>query len=184
MASVVSICNRALVLVGAKTITAITENSKEARLANHLFDGTRDAELRRHPWNFAVKRAILAPSTETPKWGFRYSLDLPADCLRVLGFDGEPVYRLEGRAVLTDEAALYLRYIARIADPNIYTPQFIEVLSVKLAIEMAYSLEGKANRVDQLQTMYSNMLKDARFVDATEDAQEAVESSEWEDIRR
>lgn len=184
MASVVGICNKALILVGAKTITAITENSKEGRLCNTIYETVRDAELRRHPWNFAVKRATLSPSADTPKWGYTYAHELPTDCLRVLGFDYELTYRLEGRSILTNETVVNLRYLAKIQDPNLYTPQFIEVLATKLALEIAYSLEGKANRIDALTKGYTDALRDARFVDATEDQIEQLESSEWEESRR
>jgi len=184
MASVVGICNKALILVGAKTITSITENGKEARLCNTVFDTTRDTELRRHPWNFAVKRATTAPSADTPKFGYAYSHDLPPDCLRLLDIAGDIDYRLEGRSILTNEAAVNIRYVSRVTDPNMYTPQFIEVLAAKLALELSYSLEGKAATIDRLTNGYQSALRDARFVDATEDHIEAIDASEWENARR
>ena len=55
MPSVVDICNEAMDLLGAATITALTENSKEARLCNRRFSTVRDATLRSHPWNCLQK---------------------------------------------------------------------------------------------------------------------------------
>ena len=60
MASVVGICNRALEKLGGGYIAALTEASKEARALNRAYDYVRDAVLRAHPWNFAIKRASLA----------------------------------------------------------------------------------------------------------------------------
>ena len=54
MPSVVDICNEAMDLLGAATITALTENSKEARLCNRRFETVRDAVLRAHTWNVAT----------------------------------------------------------------------------------------------------------------------------------
>ena len=54
MPSVVDICNEAMDLLGAATITALTENSKEARLCNRRFPTVRDQVLRAHPWNTAI----------------------------------------------------------------------------------------------------------------------------------
>ena len=48
MPSVVDICNEAMDLLGAATITALTENSKEARLCNRRFETVRDAVVRAH----------------------------------------------------------------------------------------------------------------------------------------
>ena len=56
MASEVDICNRALSKLGAARITSLTEDSVNARACNAMYESVRDAELRAHPWNFAMKR--------------------------------------------------------------------------------------------------------------------------------
>jgi len=84
MASVVQICNSALNQLGASSITALTENSKNARLCNERYETIRDAVFRSHPWNCLIKRVQLAKDTDTPAWGFSFQYTLPADCLRVL----------------------------------------------------------------------------------------------------
>jgi hypothetical protein len=88
MSSVVDICNEAMDLLGAATITSLTENSKEARLCNRKFELTRDAVLRAHPWNAAIARAELAANSVGPAFGFTHQFQLPADpyCLRVLSY--------------------------------------------------------------------------------------------------
>lgn len=64
------ICNRALNHCGADhQLTLITDNSKNARLLSKVYARLRQAELRRNPWNFAIKRAMLRPvSTTTVLW--------------------------------------------------------------------------------------------------------------------
>ncbi len=88
MPSVVDICNEAMDLLGAATITALTENSKEARLCNRRFSTVRDATLRSHSWNCAIARADLAADSTAPSFGFANQFPLPTDpfCLRVLSF--------------------------------------------------------------------------------------------------
>ncbi|BCV03963.1 MAG: hypothetical protein CM15mV76_490 [uncultured marine virus] len=46
MASVVDICNSALNLLGASTISALTEDSKNARLCNQRYEPIRDRMFR------------------------------------------------------------------------------------------------------------------------------------------
>jgi hypothetical protein len=58
MPSVVDICNESLDLLGAATITSLTQNSKEARLCNRNFEPVRDAVFRAHPWNVATMYKI------------------------------------------------------------------------------------------------------------------------------
>ena len=59
MASVVDICNSALNLLGASTITTLTEDSKNARLCNQRYEPIRDRTFRSHAWNCLTKEFSL-----------------------------------------------------------------------------------------------------------------------------
>ncbi len=59
MATDEEIVNLALVQIGADRITSLTQETKNAREANAIYDLVRDATLRAHPWNFAIKRVAL-----------------------------------------------------------------------------------------------------------------------------
>ena len=60
MASVVDICNSALNLLGASTISALTDDTKNARLCNQRYEPIRNRIFRSHSWNCLVKRVQLA----------------------------------------------------------------------------------------------------------------------------
>ena len=60
MASVVDICNSALNLLGASTISALTDDSKNARLCNQRYEPVRNRIFRGHAWNCLTKRVQLA----------------------------------------------------------------------------------------------------------------------------
>ena len=137
MPSVVDICNEAMDLLGAATITALTENSKEARLCNRRFVTVRDSVLRTHTWNVAVTRATLAQDTDPPAFGFTYQYSLPTDpyCLRVLSFwnsnvnndvaayDSNVMFKIEGRKVLSNEGTCSIIYISSLylgAEESVY----------------------------------------------------------------
>ena len=64
MASEVDIANRALQKLGAESIVSLTQDSENARACNLCYEPIRDAELRAHPWNFAIKRASLAADSK------------------------------------------------------------------------------------------------------------------------
>ena len=66
----INIVNRALGLLGAEFISSLTEDTKAARFANELFDDTRDALFRQHPWNCCIKRASLSKTSNTPAYYF------------------------------------------------------------------------------------------------------------------
>ena len=60
MASVIDICNKALDKLGQNPIISLTDGNKAANLCTRNWPLVRDQVLREHPWNFAMKRAILA----------------------------------------------------------------------------------------------------------------------------
>lgn len=84
MASKVSICNLALLRIGAAQIQDITESSNEAYYCNAFYDDVRKEVLRDHPWNFAtaVEAPALLSNEEPPDW--TYAFRKPSGCLRLL----------------------------------------------------------------------------------------------------
>ena len=84
MASVVNICNSALNLIGASTISALTEDTKNARLCNQRYEPVRNRVFRSHNWNCLVKRVQLAQNSTAPAVEYDYAYALPSDSLRVL----------------------------------------------------------------------------------------------------
>lgn len=63
------IVNRALQRVGAARITALTDNTKNAKECAFCYDKLRRAELRRNVWRFATRRVIMrAVGTALQTW--------------------------------------------------------------------------------------------------------------------
>jgi hypothetical protein len=54
------IVNKALIRLGAKTITALNDGSNNANVANEIYADTRDDLLRTHEWGFAEKVSALS----------------------------------------------------------------------------------------------------------------------------
>ncbi len=57
----VDIANRALQRCGARRITTLTDDTKNAKEVNFCYDKLRRAELRRNLWRFAIRRVMLRP---------------------------------------------------------------------------------------------------------------------------
>jgi hypothetical protein len=169
MASVVQICNSALNQLGAGAITALTENSKNARLCNARYETVRDAVFRSHPWNCLVKRLQLAQDSNTPAWGFTYQYTLPSDCLRVLGInDYDSDYKIEGRKLLISTSAVKLIYISQVTDPNEMDVLLRETISAGLAADIAYAITANLQIAKLFNEKYGLKLSEARHADASE----------------
>lgn len=66
MATDLSICNSALIKLGANIITSLDQNSKEAILCKAQYPIVLARALQAHPWNFAIKRVTLQKMVTNP----------------------------------------------------------------------------------------------------------------------
>lgn len=191
MATDVTIVNAALIRLGEATITALSDETKPARLANAIYADVRDAVTRAHPWNFAIARAELSANASAPTWGYANAYDLPGDpdhCLRVLTVEGEDEvtgrWTIEGRQILSDlSAPIRLVYLRRIDAPDDTDPLFREALSARLARELAEPL-GKSTSLQQaMGELYEAKLREARSADGQEGTPELIAAAGWLDSR-
>ena len=191
MASTVDICNSALNLLGASTISALTEDSKNARLCNQRYEPVRNRVFRSHAWNCLHKRVQLAQNSTAPVVEYSYAYALPSDCLRVLKIHNGTTdsiassldYKLEGRNIVSDEGTIYLIYIALDTDPNNYDTYLQESISHQLAADIAYAVTNNATLANNYMTRADERLREARFIDATENSLGTIESNEFTDAR-
>jgi len=191
MASVVDICNSALNLLGASTISALTDDSKNARLCNQRYEPVRNRVFRSHAWNCLHKRVQLAQNSTAPVVKYSYAYALPSDCLRVLkvhngstdSIKSDIDYKLEGRNIVTNEGTVYIIYIAIDTDPNNYDTYLQESISHQLAADLAYAVTNNATLADKYMVRADERLREARFIDATENSLGTIESSEFTDAR-
>ena len=191
MASAVDIANSALNLLGASTISAFTDDSKNARLINQRYEPVRNRVFRSHAWNCLHKRVQLAQNSTAPVVEYSHAYALPADCLRVLKVHNGTTdsiksaidYKLEGRNIVTDEGTVFIIYIALDTDPNNYDTYLQESISHQLAADLAYAITNNATLADKYMTRADERLREARFIDATENSLGTIESSEFTDAR-
>ncbi len=64
-AGALSICNQALLNLGAEKIISFTDGSVASTLCNDKWATVRDAVLRSHPWNCVIKRGTLTVSVKS-----------------------------------------------------------------------------------------------------------------------
>ena len=191
MASVVNICNSALNLIGASTISALTEDTKNARLCNQRYEPVRNRVFRSHNWNCLIKRVQLAANSTDPVVEYAKSYALPSDCLRVLKIHNGTTdsiasdldYKIEGKNIVTDQTTVYLVYIALDEDPNNYDTYLREAISHQLAADLCYAITNNATLSNNYMTRADERLREARFIDATENSLDTVEANEFTDAR-
>lgn len=186
-ASVISICRGALDLLGDYAITALTDDSKQARLCNRHYESVRDAVLRAHEWNCAIKRASLAADSAAPAFGFTKQYTLPTDCLRVLPLtvDGEPdgvpvKHRIEGRKIVCDASApLPVRYIMRQTDVAQFDSLLVKAIEARLAWQICWSLTESRSLQAEKRADYRATMAEAARADGLEGTPIEPPESSW-----
>jgi hypothetical protein len=174
MADKLEIMNVALARIGANSITSETEGSTEARLVVNHWSIARLAVLREHAWNFAATDVELAQVAGYAGFEFKYAYALPADCVRLLQFYGNPTFRVQGGRVLTNEPVCKIKYVADITDTSKWDASFSDVLAQRLAVDIAYALTKSQAAADSAYALYTNKLRVAKHTDATEDTMDAL----------
>ncbi len=155
MPSETDVLNDALGQIGANRISAIDDGSINANHCLTFYPMLRDSALRSHHWNFAMKRVELAQVAATPAFEFQFQYTLPADCLKVVEYNGASLdtsqltlleavqpgrYKIEGRRLLTNDGEVKIVYISRVTDPNVMDAVFVQALSTWLASKLALAI--------------------------------------------
>jgi hypothetical protein len=175
--SAVSICSNALLDVGAQTIASFDEATDRATIVANRWESVRDATLRAHPWNCAVRRVILAPEVGTPAFDYAYAFVLPGDWLRTLqvGEYGEEIdYRTESGQILAHVTALRLRYIWKNTEPASWDAMLIEAMTKAMSAAIAYPITQSTSFAQTKRDEYVEFMKQTRSVDGQDDPPEQL----------
>ena len=170
MATSISICSNALLMLGAKTINSFDEDSDRAKLVATLWPSFLAWILRNHYWNCAKKRVILSPEVETPAFDWAYQFILPADWVRTLNV-GERVavedFEQMGNRILFNSNVLYLTYISDSVTQ--YDNELVNLLEVGMAARMAYAITQSASLQEARMQEFKLALRSARAVDGMDE---------------
>jgi len=186
MSSNVEICNIALSRIGDTLITDLNENSKQARTCKLLYEPERDLLLHSHYWNFAMKRKSLAQLSEAPDFEYDYQYQLPTDYLRDRElYESTANYVIEGDRLLINEDVVYLKYIARITDPNKFNPAFLICLALKMGAELSIRLADSKTLKKLTLQEYLMQIREAYRLNAIEgNPPEDMDDTDWQSAGR
>ena len=199
--SAVQICTFALDHLKQKPITALTGDNlplAASTCARH-YDQARRAVLESHPWNFAIKRKQLTPDATAPVFGYSFAYNLPPDFIRLLTLGDDAIllitptalYQVEGGQLLTGaeftvdtSGTQNVRYVFDQTNVNKFSPLFIEVLALELAVNMAYAFTGLGNRVAQIKKLLDDKAPRAYAIDGQQRPPTRIQNSRFRRARR
>lgn len=180
------VANMALGVLVEAPIASLDDNNKAARLLNLHYETTRQAELIKHAWSFAIFRSELDAMPEAlDGTTYSYAYAVPDDALRILPLtdSGEAhgvsiPWKQEGGVLLSNyEAPRLVRYIGNLTDPGDWNPLFVEALAARLAMKIAMPLTNKASNLQGAKVAYEEAISEARRVNAIESGSVAAAQS-------
>tara|TARA_R110002012_G_scaffold75971_1_gene191863 strand:- start:36930 stop:37559 length:630 start_codon:yes stop_codon:yes gene_type:complete len=177
------IANLALSNLGEARIQSLTEDSSRARACSARMDNVLESILRMHVWNSALERQELVRG-ETPIFGWNYSYQLPADCIKVVEVEPVSKFQVEKKYLLSNETSLYLLYVATPTDINNLDSLLAEAVAMKLAVEVAETLTSKAGLKQEMMQKYVISLQEARSANSNDRTPEHRERSSWLDSKK
>lgn len=132
-------------------------------------DSVRDRLLGLYAWRFARKKAVLSTSS-AGAFGWKYSHELPEDCLRVLSvhshsvpFDGEPDdFEEAGKLIYSNLLTPEIRYTARVEDMSKWPGVFADVFCYSLAEEIVLATTGNPDTIQLLEAKAQNLIQNAQ----------------------
>lgn len=181
MASEVSICSNALMMLGKDPISSLDEDSDRARYCANLWPLLRDWLLRKHFWNCAMKRVLLSPLNKAPAFEYTAQFPIPPDFLRVYQV-GHPKavitdFQIEtgesgSRVILANASALPLRYVFRNENPDYWDAGLVHVAIHHMAALLAYPVTQSTTLRDSMKQDAMRELREAKAIDGQENPSE------------
>lgn len=179
-ASDIEVVNRSLTLLGVDPINSMSDPTKAASTANRLYNDTRAAVFRAHPWNCLIRRASLPLDAVKPTYGYENQFVLPNDFLRLVGIeDQNGLFSIENRKILYDGEIMRITYVALLTDVPSYDTLLVDALAARLASDMALPLLQSSQSMEQMWQLYELKLREAKFVDAQENSQQVLDADYW-----
>jgi len=182
------ICNQALVLVGANTITSFSQNTTESIVANQLYETTLEDLLTKCRWRFASKQIQLSKNTTNPDARYESSYALPSDAIiihTITVSDQVIIYDRYGQNIFTNTTSSDTVIADYTFQPSesIFPPYFAKVL----VFELASLFAGAIARNDQLANLYSAravaQLQQAKAIDSQAQTTRRVQVDRFRNVR-
>ncbi|QDX16417.1 hypothetical protein C6W84_17049 (plasmid) [Acinetobacter baumannii] len=183
MTTKTDIANQALLMIGADSITSFEENTMTARRMRSVYDSSRKALLRLHPFQCATKRIKLAPLFVKPEFEYSYQYQLPDDLIRIINANTED-YVVEADRLLSNSNQLNLVYVYDNKNEESYDSLFTECLVLYLASKITKATTGSQGTSDSYYMQCQELIKQAKAVQAQEvPSQQFFKDSDYSLIR-
>lgn len=182
MPSLVDIYNKALGHVGAKRVMSVEDNNNRRQICDDMYEFALRSTLEAREWTFASLRANLLPDPSiTPPWGYNYGYHQPNLCLRVTELrygrrTQDIAWEVEGDFIYSTTPTISIKYNTLVENTNKFSPNFVEMLSLKLASDICIPITENRTLRQELLAQYMMLLEEASALDGLQASRERLRS--------
>lgn len=154
MASKLGLYNSALLILGERKLSGLSEAREPRRALDDAYDDVVGYCLERGFWNFAM-RAIQADSSPsvTPTFGYNYAFAKPADFVRLHSFGATETFNPPLMTIVDEPNywyanvdPLYVRYVSNDTayglDLSLWSNTFADYVAHRLAVKTCKRITG------------------------------------------
>lgn len=142
----IEICSTALTMLGADEITTFTDETREAKICNRLYELTVRNCLSDRNWSFAQNSVQLNKLSAIPLFGYSAAFQLPTDYLRLVGKDNPSLpHSIKEKYLYCDASEVKVNYVFRLSEEK-FPPHFTMYVVHSLCKILAISLMEDENK--------------------------------------
>lgn len=165
MSRKMEIIKASMVLIGANPINNTSEGT-EGVVAEVLYESTYRALISSYAWRFATKKTKLSKLTDEPLNSYKYTYQLPADTILVVGTMHNSDYEIYEDKLYSNWDKLEIDYRFRVNETNL-PPHFVTTFQYLLASKFAIPITENAQKAQLYANEFERELLKAKYADGS-----------------
>ena len=191
-ASKLSLYQNALLLLGERKLSSLTENRESRRVLDLVWDsGVTDLALSKSLWNFALRTIQIEYTADVePSFGFTRAFSKPSDWIRTAGVSDYSYFE-QSLTKYADEAGywfadfdtIYVKYISNDSsyggDLSLWPVNFSRYVESLMAFEACERITQSDAKLERIAKIMDDRLGDAKNTDAMNDPTRFPPNGSW-----
>lgn len=182
MATDVSMCSNALLLIGHGTINSFSDPGAGARAASNLYQTVFEDAITSHSWRFAMGKVALSKLVDVPLNEWKNAFQLPGDLLLVYRTFPRSTFDIYDDKLYTDNEEVEIDYWYTPAETKL-PPYFVKLMQYLLASEFAISVTDNRTLADTYAAAAEKQMLIAINRDSQGRTNNAIESAPLIEVR-
>lgn len=183
--SSVTVCNSALLKVGAEEISSFNDNTRASNICAAQYPILRDEVMGIGTWRFALQQIVLGtPDLTAPAFGYQSAYDIPANVLRVWQVNANPWTEVGNQILCNNPNGINVLAIIQNTDETSWDARFAECLAWRMAMELANALVQSTPLKQEMEKGFKESLGQARSTNAIIGTPQRLIADLWSSSRK